>query len=215
MEGIKVREGTAFVEENFIDGNRHGLMVTDMYFGNYIRNVITSNGEVGASMKNMDNIEVQGNFIAGNGLNGMNVQNVRATITGNQISENGERGMAIISFEGVITGNNFVRNGLYAVGLDGPSDISARLNWWGGDDIEKIVYDRMDEQSRGRVLYEKPSETPFPYEWPVQSVLADITWHGDIIVKNAATVLTGATLTIMPKTKVEFAENSGLVIEAG
>ncbi|RPI37980.1 MAG: right-handed parallel beta-helix repeat-containing protein [Nitrospiraceae bacterium] len=212
MEGIKMREGTAVIEENVIDGNRFGLMVTDMYYGNYIRNVITSNGEVGASMKNMDNIEVQGNFIAGNGLNGINVQNVRATIKGNQISENGERGIGIMSFEGVITENNFVRNGLYAVGLDGASDVSAHLNWWGGDDIEKIIYDRMDEQSRGRVLYEKPGETPFPYEWPVQSVLADITWYGDIVVKNTTTVLAGAMLTIMPKTKVEFAENSGLVI---
>jgi hypothetical protein len=212
MEGIKMREGTAVIEENVIDGNRFGLMVTDMYYGNYIRNVITNNGEAGASMKNMDNIEVQGNFIAGNGLNGMNVQNIRATVKGNQISENGERGMGILSFEGVITENNFVRNGLYAIGLDGPSDVSAPLNWWGGDDIEKIIYDRMDEQSRGRVLYDKPGENPVPYEWPAQSVLADITWYGDIVVKNTTTALKGATLTIMPKTKVEFAENAGLVI---
>jgi hypothetical protein len=163
-------------------------------------------------MKNMDNIEVRGNFISGNGLNGLNLQNVRATIKGNQISENGERGMGILSFEGLITENNFVRNSLYDIGLDGPSDVSAPLNWWGGGDMEKIIFDRTDEQSRGRVLFEKPSEIPFAYEWPARSVSADITWYGDIIVKNTTTVLKGATLTVKPKTKVEFAESSGLVI---
>jgi parallel beta-helix repeat protein len=212
MEGIKVREGTAVMEENFIDGNRFGLMVTGMYYGNYIGNVVTNNGEAGVSMKDMDNTEVQGNFIAGNGLNGMNVQNVRATIKGNQISENGERGMGIISFEGTITENNFVRNGLYAIGLEGPADVSAPLNWWGDGDMEKIIYDRIDDQSRGRILYEKPSASAFPFVWPSGSILADVRWYGKIVVENTVSVTQTATLEVMPHTVIAFAEGAGLAI---
>lgn len=212
MEGIKMREGTAVMEGNFLDGNRFGLMVTDMYYGNYIRNIITNNGEAGYSMKNMDNIEVQGNFIAGNGLNGITVQNVRATIKGNQISDNGERGMGILSFEGIITENNFAGNGLYAIGLDGPADVSAPLNWWGGGDMDKIIYDAMDEPSRGRVIHEKASANPFPFAWPSSAILADVRWYGNIVVNSTVSVMQTSTLRVMPHVTVAFAEGAGLAV---
>ena len=212
MEGVKVREGVSIVKENFIDGNRHGLMVTDSYYGNFDRNVLTNNEETGFSMKNMDNIEVFDNYISGNGFNGMSVQNVGATIRGNQISGNRERGIGIISFDGVITGNNLARNGLYAVGLEGPGDVSAPLNWWGEDDLEKVIYDKSDEPSRGRVLHEKASADPIPYAWPSLTVPTDITWVGTIVVQGTTTVTPGSTLTILPKTRVEFAEGAGLLV---
>jgi parallel beta-helix repeat protein len=212
MEGVKIREGVSILKENFIDGNRYGLMVTDSYYGNFDRNVLTNNEETGFSMKNMDNIEVLDNYISGNGFNGMSVQNVGATIKGNQISGNRERGIGIISFDGVITGNNLAKNGLYAVGLEGPGDVSAPQNWWGGDDLEKVIYDKTDEPSRGRVLHEKASADPFPYAWPSRTVPADITWVGNIVVLGTTTVTLGSTLTILPKTRVEFAEGSGLAV---
>jgi hypothetical protein len=212
MEGIKVREGTAEMEENFIDANRYGLMVADLYYGNFIRNIISNNGEAGVSMKNLDNIDVRGNFISGNRLNGINLQNVRATIRGNQISENGERGLGIISFEGIITGNNFISNGLYAIGLEGPEDISAPSNWWGGDDIDKVIFDKVDDKSRGKVTYENAGEKPFQFFWPIRTIIADIKWQGNIVVKDVVNVNQGCTLTVMPNTVVEFDEKAGLAV---
>ncbi len=212
MEGMKVREGVSVLKENFIDGNRYGLMVTDSYYGDFRSNILTNNEETGFSMKDMDNIEILGNFISGNRFNGISLQNVGATIKGNQISGNGERGIGIISFDGLITGNNLAKNGLYAVGLDGPGDVSAHGNWWGGDDIEKVIYDNTDEPSRGRVLHERASAEPFPYAWPSPTVPSDITWVGDIVVPGTTTVTPGSTLTILPKTRVEFAKDSGLAI---
>jgi parallel beta-helix repeat protein len=212
MEGVKVREGVAIFKGNFIDGNRYGLMVTDSYYGNFDANVLSNNEETGFSMKNMGNIEVLANYISGNGFNGISLQDVGAVIKGNQLTGNRERGIGIISFDGVITGNNLANNGLYAIGLEGPGDVSAPVNWWGGEDIEKVIYDRTDEPSRGRVIHQKESEGPFPYSWPSSTVPADITWVGNIVVQGAVIVSPGSTLMILPKTRVEFSGGSGLVV---
>jgi hypothetical protein len=212
-EGMRIREGVSSLQENLFDGNRHGLMVADTYYGDYSRNGITNNLETGLSLKNVDNVEIQGNIVAANGINGLNVQDSRAIIKGNQIADNGERGMGVISFDGVITENNFIANGLYAIDLDGPKDVSAPSNWWGSGDVDTVLFDRKDDPSRGRVVYEKTGDGPSPFAWPLRSVLTDTTWRGVINVTTAVTVLPGAVLTVAPGTKVVFSPGTGLAVK--
>jgi parallel beta-helix repeat protein len=214
-EGLKVREGIPTVEKNLIACNRHGLMVSDSLFGSFSRNVISNNLESGISLKGTDNIDINGNFIQGNGFNGISIQDSSAVIKGNHISENGERGIGIISFDGIIAENNIVKNGLYALGIDGITDISAPMNWWEGSDVEKIIYDKNDEPSRGKVEYKPVSEKPFLFPWPLDTISTDTTWYGNIHIQRTVTVPSGITLKIAPNTKVMFSKETGLKITNG
>ncbi len=211
-EGLRIREGIPSVEENLIDGNRYGLMVSDSLYGIFSRNAVSNNIESGISLKNSDNIEISKNFIYGNSLNGMNIQDSRALVKGNNISGNGERGIGIISFDGIITENNFVKNGIYSIGLDGGMDITAPMNWWGGDDLEKTIYDRNDDPKRGSVDYSPPANQPIIFEWPLNSISTDVALKGDINITGNVTVTSGATLTVEPGTRLLFSKGAGLRI---
>lgn len=211
-EGLRIREGVSSLQENLIDGNRFGLMVADMFYGDYSRNMITNNLEVGLSLKNADNLDVKGNFIAMNGFNGLNIQESRATITGNQISDNGERGIGVQSFEGDITGNNFIKNRLYAIDLEGTQDVAASGNWWGGDP-SKVVFDKRADSSRGTIHHERASVTPIRFAWPLTTVPTNAVWRGAIAVKNPLTVPAGAELTVAPGTTMEFAASAGMLVK--
>jgi len=211
-DGLRLREGIPVVEENLIDGNRYGIMVFDSVYGSFIRNVISNNLESGLSLKGADNLEIGGNFISGNGFNGINLQDSSAVIRGNHISWNGERGIGIISFDGIITENNIVKNGAYALGLDGEKDVSAPMNWFGSAVIEDVIYDRNDEPRRGRVEYNPARKDPVMYLWPLKTINADTIWDGEINIKNTIQVLSGATLELSPGTKVLFSEGAGLKI---
>uniref|UniRef100_A0A831XKY0 Right-handed parallel beta-helix repeat-containing protein n=1 Tax=Geobacter metallireducens TaxID=28232 RepID=A0A831XKY0_GEOME len=212
-EGLRLREGVVTVRENLIDGNRHGLLAADLYHGAVSRNAITNNSETGISLKNVDAVEIAGNAVAGNGLNGFNIQDSSPLITGNLVSDNGVRGMGIQSFAGVITGNNFINNGLYAVDLDGGGDVSAPGNWWGGDDPERAINDRRDDPALGRVHHGPAGAAPVPFVWPLPLVAADMVWRGVITVAAPATVLPGAVLTVAPGTTVQFAAGAGLEVK--
>lgn len=212
-EGWRIREGISTLQENLIDGNRNGLMLADMYYGDYNRNVFTNNLETGLSLKNADNVEVTGNVIAGNGINGLNVQESRALVKGNQITDNSERGIGVLSFDGLITGNNLANNGLYAIDLDGTGDVVAPANWWGGSSPEKVVFDKRNDSTRGRIIQDTPSDRPFRFTWPLQSVTTDTTWRGNIVVNRNTTVTNRAELTIAPETTVEFSRGTGLLIK--
>ena len=234
-EGLRIKEGMPYVEENLFDGNRYGLMITDSFYGSFNRNVITNNLETGISLKEVanievsgnvitnnlesgislkgtDNIEVSGNFIQGNGSNGIGIQDSTAIIRRNDISENGKRGIGIISFDGTITENNFIKNGLYAIGLDGGMDIAAPMNWWGGPDVEEVIYDKNDDSSRGRIKYEEVRKSPIMYSWPVAAITADTVWYGDINIKGNVAVFHGITLALKPGVRVLFSKGAGLKI---
>ncbi len=212
-EGLRIREGVSSLQENLIDGNRFGLMVADMFYGDYSKNTITNNLEVGLSLKNADNLVVVGNFIAGNGFNGMNIQESRASIKDNQITDNGERGIGIQSFDGEIAGNNIAKNRLYAIDLEGPQDVSAQENWWGGDDPAKVVFDKRADAARGKVACSKVSEQPFRFKWPLQTVSTDVTWRGHIAIIQSASVLSGVKLIVAPATTVEFSDGAGMLVK--
>jgi parallel beta-helix repeat protein len=212
-EGMRIREGVSSLQENTIDGNRFGLMVADMFYGDYSRNSISNNLEIGLSLKNADNVEVSGNFVAGNGINGISIQESRANIKGNQISDNGERGIGVQTFDGEISGNNFIKNRLFAIDLEGSQNITASGNWWGGDEPDKVIFDKLDDPSRGIVNYDKPSSIPVSFAWPLHELFSDAIWRGVISVAEPVTVLAGAELTLAPKTTIEFAKESGLLVK--
>ncbi len=212
-EGLRIREGVSSLQENLIDGNRFGLMVADMFYGDYRNNSITNNLEVGMSLKNADNVEVVGNFIAANGFNGLNIQESRASIKGNQISDNGERGIGVQSFDGEITGNNFIKNRQYAIDLEGSQDVTAIGNWWGGDDPAKVVYDKRADSSRGSVHHDKAAAHPFRFVWPLPAIPANAIWRGIISIPREVTVPAGVELTITPDTTVEFSEGTGMLVK--
>ena len=212
-EGVRIREGATVFEENLVDGNRYGLLVMDAYFGTFARNSISNNGEVGFSLKNTDNMEVSGNFIAGNGINGMNLQETRGRISGNLISDNGERGAGIQSFAGTLEENNFSGNGLYAVDLEGSQDVAAPRNWWGGGDPGTVIFDRKNDAKKGTVIHEEPAVAPFPFSWPLAAIDTGVTWRGDVDVSRTVTVSPDATLSVAPRTRVLFAEGVGLTVK--
>jgi parallel beta-helix repeat protein len=212
-EGMRIREGISSLRENLIDGNRFGLMVADMFYGDYSRNSISGNLETGISLKNADNLAVADNFISGNGFNGINIQDSGASIKGNQISDNGERGIGVQSFAGEISGNNLIRNRLYAIDLEGPADISAPGNWWGGDDPARVIFDKRSDPSRGRVLTGPAAARPLRFAWPLRDVASDVIWRGFIAISQPVSVLSGIELTIAPATTVEFSHGTGMLVK--
>lgn len=202
IDGLRLRDSGARMERNVIDSNRYGVMAQDAFYGRYSDNIIANNAELGLSMKNLDNLELINNFIAGNGLNGANIQEVRALVKGNTFTDNGERGMGIISFDGTVTGNNFASNGLYAIDLEGGQNISAPGNWWGGKSPDKVIFDKDSQPLRGKVVTAPPSDKPLPFNWTSPEMPLNLTWRGDIQLDSSLTVPPGATLSIAPGTRV-------------
>lgn len=166
-EGVRIREGAVIVENNIMQGNRFGLLVNDTTYGKFSGNIMDKNLESGLALRNTDHVEISGNSIRANGINGAIIRDSRAAITGNLIADNGERGLGIISFAGTISNNNIVNNGLYAIGLDGEGDITAAANWWGQSDLDREIYDRSDDPGLGRVFYEPRLREPVPFVRPV------------------------------------------------
>ncbi|MBI4826975.1 MAG: right-handed parallel beta-helix repeat-containing protein [Nitrospirae bacterium] len=213
-DGFKIREGITALERNFVGCNRSGLMVNDAFHGRLSNNAIVNNYESGMSLKGVDNLDISGNFIQGNGVNGINLQNAGAVIKGNYISENGERGIGIQSFTGTITENNIAGNGLYAVENESGSDISAPSNWWGNKDAASVIYDNKDRHERGEVLYSPEIETPLVFSWPLKSIYADVTWPSGIYLNEPVTVY-GSTLEIAPGANIIFSKGAGLKVSGG
>ncbi|WP_459815216.1 right-handed parallel beta-helix repeat-containing protein [Geotalea toluenoxydans] len=211
-DGLRLREGVTIMEENLIDGNRFGLMVADTFSGRFNRNVVSNNAETGLSLKNSDNIELFGNFVANNGLNGVNLQETRAEIKGNQIAANGERGLGLLSFTGTLTGNSFMGNGLWAIDQEGTNDVEAPDNWWGNDEPARVIFDRRNHPSRGRIISDNPLTQPVPFVWPLASVATPTVWQGEIIANRRLQIPTASTLTLLAGTKVLFAEGSGMTV---
>lgn len=212
-EGLRIREGIPVVEGNLIDGNRYGMMVVDAVYGTFGHNVISHNLESGISLKGTDNIEINGNVVQGNGLNGINIQDSSGFIRDNLISDNGERGIGIVSFQGIITANNILRNGLYNLGIEGKTDVSARMNWWGGGDVRNTIFDKEKDPSKGRAEYMPVLEKPVIFSWPLNTIHTDTTWHGDIMIGGSVTVVPGINLAISPNTKVLFSNGAGLIVK--
>jgi parallel beta-helix repeat protein len=212
-EGLRVREGVPVLERNLLDGNRHGLMVTDAFYGTFSRNVISHNLESGIALRSTDNVEINGNVIQNNGINGITIQDSRALIRRNLISENGERGIGVISFLGNITDNNILRNGLYNLGIDGTMDVKATNNWWGGEDMSSTIYDKEDDPEKGKAAYVPVLEEPVLVSWPADRVWSDTGWHGALKIEGDITVSAGAKLTVSPGTRVLFSKGAGLKVE--
>lgn len=212
-EGLRIREGVSTLGENLIDGNRQGLLLADMFYGSYNRNSFTNNLETGLAVRNADNIEVSGNIIVSNGINGLNIQDSRFLVKGNQITDNAERGIGVQSFDGLITENNLATNGIYAIDLDGPGNVAAPANWWGTDNPARIILDKRTEPSRGSVTHEKACDRPLRFTWPLHTISSDTTWRGEIFINGNTSVMGAVTLKIVPGTTVRFAHDTGLLIK--
>lgn len=211
-EAVRIREGSAFVTGNLIIGNRFGMMIADSFYGSIRGNVIANSGENGLSMRNVDNLELSGNYLGRNGTNGLNLQEARVAVKGNLITANGERGIGVISFSGTISGNNISNNRLYAIDLEGAEDLQAPGNWWGGDDPAKVICDKRLDPARGSVHAGNPSPRPHPFAWPLQHLDGTITLDGEVLLDGHPLVSPGSFLTVAPGTTVRFTPGSGLII---
>jgi len=209
-DGLRVREGAVEVSGNAIIGNRDGVLVAYANYGECTGNVVSGNAERGIILKGTDNVRVEGNFIQGNGTNGISLLRARATIIHNQIANNGGRGIGIQSFDGQIRRNNLLGNREYHLGLEGTMDIDARENYWGGADLGRVIYDRRDEPTRGQVQYEPVLPAPVPFTWPRPDVLVDTVWEGVILIPRRVNGAAGASITVRPGTVVRFAAHRGL-----
>ena len=210
LDGLRIREGALAVEENYLAGNKYGLAVAYAVYGNFTNNVMVDNVESGMALKGTDRIDVAGNFIQGNGGNGISLLNSQAVIKGNHISENNERGIGINSFNGLITENNLINNKLYAIGLESADDVSAPGNWYGNADLGQVIFDKNDDPSKGRLDHKPVRKGPVPFAWPLAEINDDTTWDGEFIVPRKVTVLQGAILQIEPGSVVKFAEDRGM-----
>ncbi len=71
----------------------------------------------------------------------------------------------------VLTGNNFAASADYHVKLGEAqtADVDARENWWGTvrtEEIERLIYDRLDADYLGRVRYDAPASGPWRLDTP-------------------------------------------------
>jgi parallel beta-helix repeat protein len=210
--GLKIREGYPTVSGNIFDHNRFGLMFSDTSYGSVAGNLMLNNSESGVSVRAGANMEINGNFVQANGLSGISLRDSAAVIRDNHISDQGERGVGVISFQGRITGNTFSNNRLYAIAAEDGTDVAAPGNWYDGDDIDQILYDRNDDPARGRIEYTPVAEEPSLFAWPLATVPLDLRWYGRISVPKTVTVPTGATLTIEPGAGIFFAKDAGLTV---
>jgi parallel beta-helix repeat protein len=91
-------------------------------------------------------------------------------------------------------------------------DVSAPLNWWGGADMRKAVYDKEDDPRRGRVDYSPVLHGPIMFAWPLGTVALDCTWYGDIKINGTVAVPSRQVLTISHGSHVFFSKGAGLKI---
>jgi parallel beta-helix repeat protein len=212
-EAVRIREGNASVTRNIIIANRLGMMFADIYYGSITGNLVANSGETGLALRNVDNLEISGNYLGRNGSNGLNLQDSRAEIKGNLIAFNAERGIGVLSFSGNITANNLIGNGLYAIDLESSEDIDAAGNWWGGDKPSSVVFDRLKAPSRGRVVAGTVSGSPVPFVWPVEELAGKLTLAGDIIINGHPAVPQGSALTLHPGSSIRFSDGAGLNVK--
>ncbi|MHB8789391.1 MAG: right-handed parallel beta-helix repeat-containing protein [Desulfobulbaceae bacterium] len=211
--GLKVREGYPTVARNIFDHNRFGLMLSDTSYGSVAGNLMVENSESGMSVRKGINLEVNNNFVQGNGLSGISLRDSTALVRGNHISEQGERGVGVISFQGQVTGNSFSNNRLYAIAAEDGADVAAPGNWYDRADIDQILFDINDDPSRGRIDYGPVAEEPVPFAWPLDTIPVDVRWTGGISVPKPIAVPKGTTLTVAPGADVLFARDGGLAIQ--
>ena len=210
LDGLRIREGALAVEDNYLAGNKYGLAVAYSIFGNFTNNVITDNVESGIALKGTDRVDVAGNFVQGNGGNGISLLNSKALIKGNHIADNGERGIGINSFNGLITENNLLNNKLYAIGLDSSGDVSAPGNWYGGADLGAVIFDKTDDSTKGSLDHDPVRSRPVAFTWPLAEIRDDTVWDGEFHVAHKVTLLAGKRLDIAPGSRVEFARSRGM-----
>ncbi|NTV13373.1 MAG: right-handed parallel beta-helix repeat-containing protein [Desulfobulbaceae bacterium] len=203
-DGLRVREGTSQVSGNLLAGNRMGLLISDADTGAFHGNVVSGNLEGGLQIRDTGGVLVTGNGLTNNGITGLSLRNSGALISNNLIAANGERGVGIVSFSGTFTANNLAANGKYAVGLEGPGDLEAAGNWWGGSDLAQEIYDRHDEPGLGEVKVTAPLSKPQPFVWPLTNLTSDTLWAGEIRATELLTVAPGAALTVLPGTICRF-----------
>lgn len=213
--GLKIREGYPTVRHNIFHYNRFGLMFSDNTYGSIAGNILVRNKETGISVRNAANVDIEGNFIQGSGLSGISLRDSVALVKANHISGNGERGIGLISFQGPVSGNTIIDNGLYAIAAEDAGDVSASGNWYGQDDIETVIFDKSDDQGRGRIHYQPVAEDAPIFMWPLQSVPLDLAWAGKIRVGETVTVPAGAALTIRPGTAILFDKDAGMDVVRG
>jgi hypothetical protein len=120
--------------------------------------------------------------------------------------------VGIQSFAGTLEENNFSGNGLYAVDLEGSADVMASRNWWGGEEPDKVIFDKKDDAAKGSVDHGAQAAAPFLFTWPLAVIDTDLVWRGNIAIGRTVTVAAGATLTLAPATRALFAENAGLSV---
>ena len=212
LDGVRIREGTTLLHRNLLADNRSGLLVFDAVYGSFKSNVISENLGSGVLLRNTDNIELTGNAIQTNRVNGISLRDTRAIISNNLITDNGERGIGIVSFSGRIKNNNIGDNGLYAIGTEGTNDIDAADNWWGDSDLAKEIFDGDDEEGLGKITFAPQLKSPVTFEWPLPEIISNTNWTGLIQINHPLTVAKGADLLVKPGTKATFSKDTELLV---
>ncbi len=213
--GLRIREGTARIENNLIAANRTGISISDLYSGSFTANVVHANLETGILCRRSDGISINGNIITRNRGDGVRFMDARAQASGNLIAANGWQGVRAERFSGVLQNNNITANQGYAAGIEGGMDLDAPDNWWGGDDVAAAVWDGEDVPGRGRVRIGGIRKEPVAVAWSLDAVRVDAVWAGKVLVParpRPLTVVRGASVSVRPGTVAAFAAGAGLKV---
>ena len=210
--GLRVRDGNAVLENNLIAANRTGLSLSDLYAGIVSANLVHGNLETGILCRRSDGVSLTANLVTRNRGDGIRFTDARARVRGNLIAANGWQGVRAERFSGRLRANNIVANQGYAVGVEGGMDLDARDNWWGGDDVDAVVWDGDDVPGRGRVDTARARKEAVTVAWPLATVRVDALWAGKVTVPGEVTVVRGASLTVRPGTVAAFAPGAGLEV---
>ncbi|MBU1708470.1 MAG: right-handed parallel beta-helix repeat-containing protein [Proteobacteria bacterium] len=211
--GLKVREGFPVVTLNTMESNRYGLMLHDAKYGDINNNLLLNNIESGISFRDVDNIELTGNYIHSNNFSGLSINNSSAEINNNSFTENGIRGIGIREFFGKIEGNFFSNNKLYAIENEGITDVDAAGNSFDNQPVETIIFDKQDNPSQGRVITEPLAQSTPIFSWPFEMLESDLSWYGRIHIARPFLIPDKKTLHIMPGASIEIADQAEILVQ--
>ncbi len=171
--GIDASDSELEMREGEVKGNRQGIsavrtslsVASVMFAGNEREALAASasrvkilNSEFEMNGAGLHLSDTQGTLsydrFVGNSDFGVSLQNCRLKVSGNEISSNGRSGLVVDRCNCAIWNNALLNNGtdLYNAGS---GDVRAIGNWWGTGtpvEIEKRIFDRRRDPSRGRVV---------------------------------------------------------------
>jgi len=173
---INIADGT-YTDPVTIDNTKSGIVLHGLNRDGARIETGTTNTGI-SLLSGADNVVIENLLITGNG-DGINLfETSGVTISNNTISNNiyATSGIHIQDSSNItITGNSFSGNDI-DISNDSPNDVTATGNDWGtfdGSAINDRIYDRLDDETLGLVLYDNEPPTVDP----ISDIITNISFE--------------------------------------